>query len=303
MAKPLNNLLQNEMPWQWTKTEQDAFDALKQKFISAPVLPYPDTTKPFWMETNCSDYARGAILSQKDEEGLFHPVAFISKNLSSAEQNYDIHNKEMLSIVMAFKDWRMYLEGSPHKTLVTYDHKNLEYFMKTKQLSRRQAQWAEFLSTFNFEITFQPGKESLKPDILSRLPQWERLQTQPLQEGFFKPEQLGATWSWDQIKEEIEDTTNGSPKLIEGKLKVPDNNEIKRKILESVHDSSAARHQGMDRTADLVAQNYWWKGMHEYIQNYVRTCNICQHAKIQRTQPEGLLQPLKPANCPWESIS
>lgn len=88
--------------------------------------------------------------------------------MTPAEQNYDIYDKELLSVVLAFQDWRVYLEGSPHTINVISDHKNLESFLTTKQLNRRQARWSEFLSTFNFQIQHRPGSLNGRADALSR---------------------------------------------------------------------------------------------------------------------------------------
>jgi hypothetical protein len=90
--------------------EQAAFDALKVALTSAPLLLQPDVQKPFLLECDTSDYATGVILSQKDDKGKLHPVAFLSKSMAPAEQNYDIFNKELLAIVQAFKEWHHLLE-------------------------------------------------------------------------------------------------------------------------------------------------------------------------------------------------
>lgn len=95
----------------------------------------------------------------------------MSKTLQPAELNYDIYDKELLAVVGAFKTWRVYLEGCPKVVIVLTDHKNLETFTKTKELSRRQARWSEFLSRFNFEIHYRQGSAAGKPDALSRRPQ------------------------------------------------------------------------------------------------------------------------------------
>ena len=88
--------------------------------------------------------------------------------MSSAKQNYDIYHKELLSIVLAFQDWQVYLEGSPHRVHVISDHKNLEYFLTTKELNRRQACWLEFLSAFDFEIEHRARSLNGRADTLSR---------------------------------------------------------------------------------------------------------------------------------------
>jgi hypothetical protein len=108
------------------------------------------------------------VLSQKDDEGVLHPVAFFSKKHSLQEINYEIYDKELLAIIRAFEEWRPELEGATHDITVLCDHRNLQYFMTTKDLSRRQVRWSEFLSRFRFEITYRPGKLMGKPDALTR---------------------------------------------------------------------------------------------------------------------------------------
>ena len=129
------------------------------------------------METDASDYVSAGILSQYGDDGILHPIAFFSKKHSPAECNYEIYDKELMAIVKAFEEWRPELEGAAHPIQVLSDHKNLEYFMSTKLLNRRQARWSEFLSRFDFKIVYRPGKAGAKPDALTRrsgdLPQEE----------------------------------------------------------------------------------------------------------------------------------
>ena len=91
------------------------------------------------METNASDYALAAILSIMTKDNEIHPIAFHSRTFSALELNYDVYNKELLSIFEAFKIWRHYLEGSASLINIVMDHKNLEYFSTTKILTCRQA--------------------------------------------------------------------------------------------------------------------------------------------------------------------
>jgi len=88
----------------------------------APILAHFDAQRPVIIETDASDFALGAVLSQKDEENRLHPVAFHSRKFQSAEINYEIHNKELLAIVDAFKHWRCYCEGATHQVQVYSDH-------------------------------------------------------------------------------------------------------------------------------------------------------------------------------------
>jgi hypothetical protein len=116
-----------------------SFKKLKHCFTTAPILIHFDAHRECIVETDASDFALGGTLSQPTEDKKLHPNAFHSRKFSPAEINYEIHNKELLAIVDCFKAWRRYLEGSLHTVQVFTDYKNLEYFITTKVLNRRQA--------------------------------------------------------------------------------------------------------------------------------------------------------------------
>jgi len=136
------------VPFVWGPEQQAAFDLLKKAFTSAPILRHFDYDWEIIVETDTSDYVSAGILSQHDDDDVLHPVAFYSKKQSPAECNYEIYDKELMAIIWAFEEWRPHLEGSHHPIQVLSDHKNLEYFMSTQLLNRRQARWSEFLSRF-----------------------------------------------------------------------------------------------------------------------------------------------------------
>jgi len=167
---PLTRLTRKGIPWDWTNKVDSAFRALKTAFTEAPVLTHWSPDNPMLVETDASDYAIAGIISSITSNGEIHPIAFHSHTLTDAKLNYDTHDKELLTIFKSFKTWRHYLEGSQFCIDVVTDHKNLKYFSTTKMLSRRQARWSEFLSTFNFTIRFRPGKLGAKPDALTRRP-------------------------------------------------------------------------------------------------------------------------------------
>jgi hypothetical protein len=124
------------------------------------------------VETDASDFALGAVLSQKGDDGRLYLVVFHSRKFTLAEINYEIHDKELLAIVDCFKVWRRYLEGAMHTIQVYSDHQNLEYFTPTKVLNRCQARWAQELAGVDFKIFYRPGKQNGKPDALSRHPEF-----------------------------------------------------------------------------------------------------------------------------------
>ena len=115
------------------------FRELKKRFIEEPVLVASDLDKKIRMEVDTLDYTTGGVLLMEYRDGLWRPVAFLSKLLNKTEQNYEIHDKEMLAIIRGLEAWRHLLEGVQYKFKIWTDHKNLEYFMKAQKLNQRQA--------------------------------------------------------------------------------------------------------------------------------------------------------------------
>ena len=168
IAGPLTAMSKKKIPFVWTDDCAKAFEDLKAMFTSNLALLHFDPDKESVVETDSSDYVNAGVLSQYDDDGVLRPVAFFSRRLSPVECNYEIYDKELLAIIRAFEEWRPELQGAAYPVKVITDHKNLEYFTTTKQLSRRQARWAEYLSRFDFKITYRPGKLGGKPDALTR---------------------------------------------------------------------------------------------------------------------------------------
>ena len=136
----------------------------------APILRHFDPNEQCFVKTDSSDYVNAGVLSQPDGNGILHPVAYFSRRMSPAECNYEIYDKELLAIIWCFEEWKPELEGTGLPVKVLTDHKGLEYFMTTKKLTPRQARWAEFLSEYNFIISYQSGKKNEKADALTKKP-------------------------------------------------------------------------------------------------------------------------------------
>src|SRR5882724_2797339 len=168
---PLMHLTCKGTPWHFTDECHSAFEALKKAFTTAPVLTHwiPDTQ--ITVETDASNYALAAVLSIMTSNGKLHPIVFHSQTFSAPELNYDVHNKELLTIFEAFKRWRHYLKGSGLPIDMVTDHQNLKYFSMTKILMCQQAHWSKYFSGFNLVIHFHPGKLGTKPNALTR--QWD----------------------------------------------------------------------------------------------------------------------------------
>jgi len=133
----------------------------------------PDLDREFKVEANTLNYATRGVLLIKCSDKLWRPVAFISKLLSDTEQNYEIHNKEILVVVKCLEVWRHFLERTTTKFKIWTNYKNLKYFMKVQKLNRRQVRWTLYLSRFDFILKHILGSKMGKADSLSRRPDWE----------------------------------------------------------------------------------------------------------------------------------
>ena len=170
IARPLHNLMKVGKQWQWTEQEQNAFQTLKDMICASPVLIHVDPAARFVMETDASSYTYGTILSQKGDDGKFHPVAFYSKSMTPAKRNYRISDKEALAIIKALQHWRHWLEGTQEPVHIITDHRNLEYFKNPHPLNRHQLCWLEQLTHFNYEIAYCPSNQNCAADALSHTP-------------------------------------------------------------------------------------------------------------------------------------
>lgn len=168
IARPLNALTSVNKTFLWDDACHSAFTQLKTALSSAPTLTMPTNDAPYRVETDASGFGIGAVLSQRQGD-VWRPVAFISRSLGDAERNYHAADLEMLAVIFALKEWRHYLLGAHLPFEVLTDHKNLEFFRKPQDLSRRQARWQQVLQEYDLVLTHRPGKTN-PADPLSRRP-------------------------------------------------------------------------------------------------------------------------------------
>jgi len=163
LVRPLTNLTRKSTEWQWSDECQRAFNDLKERLTTAPVLALPDPEKPYEVITDASGFGIGAVLMQEGR-----PIAFEGRKLSDAETRYAVHEQVCMASIHALNVWRCYLEGA--KFTVVTDHHPNTFLLSQPKLSRRQARWSEFLSRFDFDWIYRPGRSNVA-DPISRIPQ------------------------------------------------------------------------------------------------------------------------------------
>jgi hypothetical protein len=302
MSKSLTELTKKDTPFQWSQQRHKAFDNIKQAIIRASMLKIFDPKKPIQIETDASDYALGACLTQ-EHDGKRYPIAYYSRQMSPAEQNYDIHDKELLAIVAALRHWRVYCEGAPGLTVLS-DHKNLTYFTTTKELTRRQSRWSELLGQYKFEIRYTPGKENERADALSRRSDYLEGK-QPCSHNILKVNKDGSLSAnpqeeFNHVLRVLRDGKEEFP-IEHGRYKVPPEKE--QQCIQDHHDSPTRGHPGIARTTEQIRRNFVFPEMRSKVAAYIRKCNLCQQNKASRHPKYGNLQLAEPPVKPWDEVT
>jgi RNase H-like domain found in reverse transcriptase/Reverse transcriptase (RNA-dependent DNA polymerase) len=170
IAAPLTNLTKkNNSVSNWESSCDKAFETLKEAVKSAPVLQSPDWKKPFRCHVDASQLEVGGTLTQKDERGFDHPIAFYFKKLSPAEANYSTNDRELLGLISFLQRFRCYLEG--FESEVFTDNQVLKHLFTKAAVSRKEARWLKTLGNFGMFLTnLKPGRVHVLGNVLSRAP-------------------------------------------------------------------------------------------------------------------------------------
>jgi len=174
IAHPLLDLTKKAIVWDWTKRQHKAFEELKTRMCSRPVLTQPDFNKPFFLQTDASAYGVGAILLQEGEHHAvasqkpkLHPITYYSATFTPTKRNYDIYEGELLAIMKALTHWQHYLGWMKNPFTILTDHANLQYWKSPRKLNYRTARWHANLQEYDFVIKHIPRKINTPADKLS----------------------------------------------------------------------------------------------------------------------------------------
>ena len=322
VAALLHRLLTKENGFHWDSNCQNAFEELKNRLVSPPILAFPDFKEKFVLYTDASDSAIGAVLSQI-QEGKERVIAYWSRQLQKAERNYSTTEKEALAAVAAIKEFYPYLYGF-HFTLVT-DHSPLTSLRGLKDIGGRLTRWMIYLQQFTFQFEYRPGRSHGNADAVSRRPAAgsvvtvvHRLEMNPddVSRAQLANEHLAPVIK--ALKEEKPLPTNSAPGLRKAfirngllcrkfqpsslstaktQLVIPNN--MKAAILQQLHDNNG--HLGLHKTTESVKEQFYWPGYEQEIEKWVRECQQCQRRNTPQPKPQAPLGTIR-ANCPFEKI-
>ena len=318
ISKPLEELTGKHVRFEWNQTRQEAFERLKSALLDAPVLRLANVSQDFRVETDASDFAVAGVLTQQAEDQSWHPVAYVSRKLSSAERNYTAAERETLAVVYALQCWRVYLFR--HFQLYT-DNMGVVYLRTKPNLTKREARWIEFLADYDYTVHHKPGKCNIA-DPLSRRPDLELNGIEfsldvnqgianQISAGYDSDPELSPVikrlmacsedamherYVWNSVDRRLYLVTSGDARLC-----IP-RGPVRLQLLKQNHDCLTAGHPGRDRTYLKLSRYFYWPGMRSTVKDFVKSCDRCQRVKGSQTKA-GLLQSLPVPEQPWTDIS
>lgn len=300
ISAPITDLLGKTGKLIWTPEAQIAFEELKAKLTSAPVLTHPDFERPFVIQCDASMTGVGAVLFQLDDDGNEKPIAYMSKKLNTAQRNYTITELECLAAVLSIKKFRGYVEGMEFKVIT--DHASLKWLMDQKDLSGRLARWALKLQGFNFSIEHRKGSENVVPDALSRseiesINSIEVVLNIDLDSPHFKDQDYKALMdivieNQDRLPDikivnakvfKRTDFASGNLQLdcATWKIWIPEG--MRTQLIASAHNPPMAAHGGVSKTLERLRRFCFWPGMTTDVRKMVKECNTCSETKAPNT--------------------
>ena len=328
ISAPLHALTKKNAPFIWTPQCQSAFDQLKDALTGASVLALPNDEGQFILDTDASDKAIGAVLSQI-QNGEERPICYASQLYDKDQQNYNVTRKELLALVTHVRKFRQYLLG--RSFIIRTDHAALQWLRRTPEPIGQQARWLEILEEFDFQIQHRPGRQHCNADSLSRSiatvqtdrTDWATLQKADpvigevyrlVQAGMPRPtpESVAASDAetkslyaqYDRlsmINNEIlcRDFVTDKPGGTTQQIVVP--SALRKEIVDELHRGLNGGHLGYRRAKATLQKRFYWPGWATDVKLAKLRCHQC--ARFQRPRPhkQGNLQPMLTGE-PWERI-
>ena len=324
IARPLTKLTHKNATFNWDDDCQQAFDHLKDKLIEAPILGYPDVSKPFSLYTDASEYSIGGILTQNTESGE-KVICYISHQLTSSRLHYPVIEKECFAIIYCLTKLRQYLLGAD--VTVYTDHAPLRSLFTAEMKNTRVQRWAILLDEYQVKIKYMRGQLNCRADFLSRLrvkPTSEEIKQSneivAIEQGHDRDTRTYKDIIYDkdidmeqlqaddehckrcitQLQNDNEKYTNDyilDNKLLfhfgkenrfetEPFLQLVIPREITNIVLEAYHSELGAGHVGFEKTYQKIRSKYFWPNCYKDVVNFVTKCEVCQRRMLRKKSAE-----------------
>ncbi|GJV44624.1 putative reverse transcriptase domain-containing protein [Tanacetum coccineum] len=249
--------------------QEVAFQTLKHKLCSAPILALPQGVENFIIYCDASHKGLGMVLMQNEKV-----IAYASRPLTIHQKNYTIHDLELGAVVFTLNILRKYLYET--KCTVFTDHKSLQHILDQKELNMRQRRWLEFLNDYDCEIRYHSGKANF---ILNA-------QTKAQKPKNLKNEDVGGMIRKDIPRENLEPHADGTL-CLNGRSWFPCYGEWRTVIMYESHKSKYSIHPGSDKMYQDMKKLYWWPNIKADIATYVNKCLTCARVKAEHQRPSG----------------
>ncbi|GJW07930.1 putative reverse transcriptase domain-containing protein [Tanacetum coccineum] len=250
IAKSMTKLTQKKVKFVWGNKQEVAFQLLKQKLCSAPILALPEGSKDFIRYCDASIKGLGVMLMKRE-----NVIAYASRQLKIHEKNYTTHDLKLGAVVFALKIWRHCLYGT--KCTVFTNHKSLQHILDQKELNMRQCSWLELLNNYDYEIGYQPGKANIVSDALSRKERNKPLRIEEQKPENIKNENVGGMIRKDIPKKKLEPCADGTL-CLNGRSWLPCYGDLRTVIMHESHKSKYSIHLGSDKMYQDMKKLYWW---------------------------------------------
>lgn len=312
VAQPITKLTKNAVSWHWDKPQEDAFISLKQVLTEEPVLSLYNSTLETQVHTDASKLGLGGILVQKQIDGVWKPVAYVSRQTSEVEQRYHSFELEALAVVFSVQKFRVYLSGI--KFTVVTDCNALRAVWVKRDMSPRIGRWWLMLQDYDFDVEYRPGTQMGHVDALSRNPiEVNRI----VEEDYIDAIQASDASTQELIlnlKRETEANKGKNRGLskefqligerlcrVVGEELIPVLPRVARRhILKMYHDENG--HVGSEKCLDALKEKYWFPRMTQTVEKYVKGCIPCQFAKKPSGRQPGLLHPIPKSTIPFHTL-
>lgn len=301
IARPLTDLLKKDVPFVFGEKQSGSFEQLKGCLVSDPVLKIYDAAAETEVHTDASKEGYGAVLLQRDCDGKFHPVYYMSQKTKSAEKNYSAYHLEVLAVVNAVERFRVYLLGIPFK--IVTDCAAFQHTLKGKHLSPRVARWALLLEEYTYTVEHRPGIRMQHVDALSRAPVMVTT-GDPLVEliktAQGRDERLRVICELlkTQPFEDYIVTSDMLMKIVDGREVVVVPAELQSEIIRRAHESG---HFGAKKLEDIIKRDYYIPQLGAKIKRQIECCVKCILAERKRGKTEGLLSPIPKGDVPFDT--